>query len=712
MSSLWRIRHRLLFLALLPAAVLSLVLLSYFVVSGLNALDAEMRARGETTVRSLAPASEYAVISGHQASLRALAEATMRQPDVRGVGIMALDGSILALIGTPQNPLWQRGGAGRFAGEGWTGFSEGIRRTMIEFEDYPDPSQPPEGETVMGEVGTVYVEFSTANLHAQKRALIGSGLLILCVGLAVAAAIALRMARGFSEPLRRLIAGVGSMGEGRLDARVPEESSGELAILERGFNDMARRLQDLLETMEGRIDAATAQLAFQARHDPLTGLINRREFERRLDEALRAVKAGAGGYVLCFIDLDRFKTVNDTCGHIAGDELLRQLAQLLQRRTREGDVLARLGGDEFGILLSGCDEKDALRVVESLRRLVEEYRFGWQEHVFAVGASIGMVVVDGAAKDVAELLSLADQGCYLAKEKGRNRIQVCRREEREFLVRRGETNWAECLATAIEENRLFFVAQAVHSLCRPEAPAARGDQADAARETHVRLMLRLPGANGEAAPPSAFLPAAERADLVPALDRWAVAAACRAVADFSARDVRDVRDRGRLLASVSLAGIGEADALFALIEAETARLGISPASLCFSVGEAQAGAHLAEVMQLEQGLRALGCRFCLERFGSGFASFSYLRHLPPDFVRIDPAIVRDAATDRVSRTTLAAIRDMGRELGFRVIAEAVDDEAIRSALCALDIDLGQGELFDVPLPFALWLDRFFARART
>ncbi len=685
----WRIRHRLLFLALLPATVLSLLLLLYFVVDGLKGLDEEMRVRGVTTVRSLAPASEYGVISGHQGSLRALAEATLRQPDVRSIGIADPDGRILSLLGTPHNPDWRQPGAARlFEGDGWIGFVAGIRRTMVEFEDFPEVPRVAVGDDGDRQIGVVYVEFSTESLRARKRALIRDGLLILAAGLAVAAAIALRMARGISEPLHRLIGGVGAMGAGRLDARVPADSAGELAILERGFNDMAGRLQELHETMQRRIDDATAQLAFQARHDPLTGLINRREFERRLEEALHAVRAGRQRHILCFLDLDRFKIINDTCGHVAGDELLRQLAHLLQGRIRDGDVLGRLGGDEFGILLADCDEADALRVAESLRLLVEDYRFSWQEHVFAVGASIGMIGVDGTAKDVAELLSLADQGCYLAKEKGRNRVHVCRRDDREFLVRRGEMGWAERLAHALDEDRLFFAAQRIRPLAGDEA----GDG-----PVHAQLLLRLRDDNGDTVLPSVFLPAAERFELVPAIDRWAVGAACRAIARFGERG------KGPLLASVSLAGSVGADALLAAIEAETNRYGVPPSSLCFCIGEAQASLHLAESMRLAQGLRALGCRFCLESFGSGFASFSYLRHMPPDFVKIGPPIVRKIATDHVSRTIAQAIRDMGRELGFKVIAEAVDDGIAYSALRDLGIDLGQGNWFEAPLPFEAWL---------
>jgi diguanylate cyclase (GGDEF)-like protein len=560
---------------------------------------------------------------------------------------------------------------------------------MVEFEDFPDPMLGSAGNDGERQIGTVYVEFGTESLSSRKRELIGDGLLILLAGLVAAAAIALRMARGFSEPLQRLIAGVGAMGEGRLDARVPERSAGELAILERGFNDMAGRLQELHETMQRRIDDATAQLAFQARHDPLTGLINRREFERLVEEALHAAKAGKGRSVLCYLDLDRFKIINDTCGHVAGDELLRQLAHLLQHRVREGDVLGRLGGDEFGILLADCDEEDALGVVESLRRLVEDYRFGWHEHVFVVGASIGMVVVDAEATGIADLLSLADQACYLAKEKGRNRIQVCRRDDREFLARRGEMNWAERVSRAIEEDRLFFAAQRIHRCA--------GDEDG---EVFAELQLRLRDVNGDTVLPCVFLPAAERFELVGAIDRWAVAAACRAVARFAERNA------GRqLLALVSLSGSdADAERLLPWIEAQVAASGIAPENLCFGIDEAAASIRLADTMQLVQGLRRIGCRFCLENFGSGFASFSYLRHMPPDFVKIGAAIVRDIATDHVSRTVAQAIREMGRELGFKVIAEAVDDGIAFSILRSYGIELGQGSWFEAPLAFDLWIE--------
>jgi diguanylate cyclase (GGDEF)-like protein len=423
----WRISHRLLFLALLPAALLSLVLLVFFVASGMRAFEQEVRVRGQITVRGLAPASEYGVIAGHRGSLQTLAYAAQQQPDVRSIGIVDVDGKLLAQVGTPLNEDWQvgAGDGGGTAGEkvsegrGWVGFTAGIRRTIVEFEDYPD-TQTAVASDGERQIGFVYVEFSDDSLVARKLALIGNGLVILLAGLAVAAAVALRMSRSFSEPLQQLIGGVGAMGEGRLDARVPEDSVGELAVLERGFNEMARRLEDGHRTMQQRIDDATAQLAYQARHDALTGLVNRREFELRAERLLQSARGGVT-HVLCYLDLDYFKIVNDTCGHVAGDELLRQLAHLLQQRIRAGDTLARLGGDEFGILLADCQPDEALTVAESLRQLVEDHRFSWQGRVFVVGASVGMVVIDAETKSLAELLSLADQACYGQGERSQPR---------------------------------------------------------------------------------------------------------------------------------------------------------------------------------------------------------------------------------------------------------------------------------------------------
>lgn len=673
------IRSRLLFIALLPATVIALVLTAYFVVHGIGALDEELRLRGRATVRHLAPAAEYGVISGHLGSLQSLAQATLKQPDVRCVAIVDASGKILALVGEPANKRWHT--AIQFMsveGEGWLGFVQHIERSLIEFEDFPDPADASRRSASDPAIGHVYVELSTEALDQHKVGLMRNGVLIALIGLSVAAAIALRIARSVSAPVSRLAEGVGEMAAGKLGARVEEKSSGELAALEHGFNDMAERLEGLHQTMQQRIDEATAKLAFQACHDPLTGLINRREFEVRVAAALDDAKLGKSAHALCYLDLDQFKIVNDTCGHVAGDELLMQLSYLLSGRVRENDTLARLGGDEFGVLLRDCSDVDALSVAESLREMIESYRFGWQGRVFVVGASIGMVIIDAQAGSLSELLAAADQACYSAKEQGRNQVRLGSRKDRELVAQRGDMDWAARISRALDDGRFMFHVQ-------PAAPFRES--------THggfLELLPRLQAENGDVIPPSVFRPAAERFGLAVAIDRWAVGEACRAVARLEQAGA----DRRMVCLTLSAASLGVD--LLALIGNEIERHGIPAQSLCFAISEAAASQKMAETMRLVEGLKAFGCPFCLDGFGSGLASFFHLRQTLPDYLRFDTGIVREVAGSKVSRTLVQAMHRVASELGVRTIAAGVDDSRTYAALNVIGIDLGQGQWFGSP----------------
>ncbi len=696
----WRIRYRLLLLALAPVVVVALALDAYFVVSGLGALNAELRGRGLATVRYLAPAAEYGVIAGNRASLQTIVQAAMSEPDAQAVLITDAAGHTLAVSGRRRaagSETIQVDGV--IEGEQWLGFSAPIWRSgldAIEFDDLLGAS--PDASSAAGEagaagraiVGRVYVELATVALQERRRRLLLTGLAILLAGLLGGAALALRIARGVSRPVMKLADAVEAMAAGELHVRVDEASSGELAVLEKGFNQMATKLEDAHLTLQDRIDDATAQLAHQARHDSLTGLVNRREFEVRVERALARAKAGDAEHAMCYLDLDQFKIVNDSCGHAAGDELLRQITHLLQARVRGRDTLARLGGDEFGVLLEDCHLDDALRIAEGLRRMVEDFRFSWRDRVFVVGVSIGLVLVTQESKSLAEVLSAADQACYAAKEKGRNRIQLFQPGDRELVERRGDMNWATRIAQAIEESRLLLYAQPVV----PLNPATTDGR-------HVELLLRMLDERGNIIPPRAFLPAAERYDLMPVIDRWVVATACAGIRRFL-----DNSACRRFVCALNLSAqsVDKAAMLPWIVEQLEAHR-VPPEYLCIEISEAAASLNFAATMDFVRGLKALGCRFALDGFGSGLASFSYLKNLPPDFIKIDGSIVREIGESRLSQTLVRAIHEIATDMGVRAVAESIDTPQVFNALRAQGIAYGQGNWLERPRPFGEWIEQ-------
>lgn len=426
---------------------------------------------------------------------------------------------------------------------------------------------------------------------------------------------------------------------------------------------------------------AAAQLAHQARHDALTGLINRREFDQRLQNLLDSPDIGERRHALLYLDLDQFKIVNDTCGHTAGDELLRQLSSILQNQLRAADTLARLGGDEFGILLENCAAEPALHVAEALRQAVSEFHFVWHDKTFTVGASIGLVSFGGDIRCQTDILSAADTACYVAKDTGRNRVHVYRPDDRETASRHGEMQWVGRIRHALAANRFRLYYQ-------PIAPVA-GSHA-----LHVELLVRLQDENGEIVPPMAFIPAAERYNLMSLVDRWVIR---QALSQFD----RLYPETGQPLelCAINLSGTSLSDDTFAEFIKE--QLALHPAAagrICFEITETAAIANLAKAAALIQDLKALGCRFALDDFGSGMSSFGYLKHLPVDFLKIDGGFVKDMVHDQVDAAMVEAINNIGHVMGIRTIAEFVENDAILERLQQLGVDFAQGYGIGKPMP--------------
>ncbi len=423
-------------------------------------------------------------------------------------------------------------------------------------------------------------------------------------------------------------------------------------------------------------------LSYHATHDALTGLVNRREFERRLADLLVRAKNLGQQHAFCYLDLDQFKVINDTCGHAVGDKLLRQLTYLLQEGMRESDTLARLGGDEFGVLLEGCPLDRALQIAESLRQIVKDFRFSWEGHPFDLGASIGLVIIDADSVSIEEVMSEADAACYAAKEKGRNRVQVFRPGNLELARRHGEMQWVSRISHALEENRFVLYCQTIAPL-------------DGKLERHCEILLRLLDEEGKLVPPLDFIPAAERYNLMPAIDRWVIQNGLSAIGQH----LRGHPEQAGEVFCINLSGasLGE-EKLEHFISDQLALHQVPPSLICFEVTETAAIANLDQAAALIKTLRAKGCRFALDDFGSGLSSFRYLKLLPVDYLKIDGAFVKDMADDPVDYAMVQAINTVGHVMGIKTIAEYVENDAILEKVRELGVDYAQGYGIRKPCP--------------
>jgi diguanylate cyclase (GGDEF)-like protein/PAS domain S-box-containing protein len=437
-------------------------------------------------------------------------------------------------------------------------------------------------------------------------------------------------------------------------------------------------LHDVTEVM-----GIARQLGYQASHDMLTGLVNRREFERLLEHAIRSARAGEGEHVLFYIDLDQFKLVNDGCGHRAGDELLALLSTLLQHHVREADTVARLGGDEFGVLLEDCDMDNALLIAEELRQVVREFRFVWQGKTFEIGASIGVVPIGKNSGRLAEVLSAADTACYVSKDLGRNRIHVYTPDDREVVHHHGEMAWVHRITQAFEDERLSLYAQPIESLT-----------ADYGMPSHYEVLMRMIGTEGDLIPPMAFIPAAERYNLMPTIDRWVVRTTLGQL-----RQAQGPYERPPINCTINLSGqsLGDDHFLEFVIE-QFHEADVLPECVCFEITETAAISNLTRAMHFIDMLHGMGCRFALDDFGSGVSSFGYLKNLRVDYLKIDGSFVRDMVRDTVDLAMVDSINQIGHVMGLKTIAEFAESDAILDALRELQVDYAQGNAIGAPIP--------------
>jgi diguanylate cyclase (GGDEF)-like protein/PAS domain S-box-containing protein len=426
----------------------------------------------------------------------------------------------------------------------------------------------------------------------------------------------------------------------------------------------------------------TRQMSYQASHDPLTGLVNRREFERRLEEALQDARARSASHVLCYLDLDRFKAVNDTSGHTAGDNMLRELAGILKEKVRDSDVVARLGGDEFGMLLIGCPLEKARQIADDVCAAVRDFNFVWRDKIYSVGVSVGLVQMASESGSIEDLLSAADSACYIAKQQGRGRIHVYSSRDEAAARQRGEILWLQRLQAALKENRFELRVQPI------VAVAGRPDTGPA-----FEVLLRLKDADGVESLPMEFMQAAERYQLMPNLDRWVVQATFAAVGS----GVLKIPNGRSVAINISGQTLGDPQFLEFVVECLDRGV-VRPEQVCFELAEAAVASHHAHAARFIAVMHGLGCKFALDDFGSGLGSFANLKQLPMDYLKIDGSFIRGLGNDDVSTAMVTAMIELARSLGVKVIAEQVETEQAFEMVRALKVDFVQGYAIGRPVP--------------
>ncbi len=493
--------------------------------------------------------------------------------------------------------------------------------------------------------------------------------------------------RALADPVQQCLATGNRVNLGRRSLLISRATGSELGVEStaspiRGpdgdVSGVAVMLHDVSE-----LRGLTQQMSYQASHDALTGLVNRREFVRRLGEVIEIARAGRQGLGVCYLDLDRFQAVNDTSGHLAGDNMLREVAALIREAVRDSDTVARIGGDEFGVLLVGCPLEKARQIADDISRAIGEYRFVWKDRIFSVGVSIGIVELAGESSSLEEVMSAADSACYVAKKQPDIRVHVYSSHDEVVARSRGEIQWLQRLQAALRDG--FF-----ELYIQPIEPARPGAVNGPALEVFVRLHDE-----GQAVAPAEFFPAAERYRLMSMIDRWVLGSALAALAAGAIR-----LPPGRTL-SINISGQTLADPSFLeFVVEELDRTGVQPAQICFEVAETSVIGNMEQARRFVNVLHGMGCRFALDDFGTDLGGFANLKSLPMDYLKIDGSFMRDLGRDTVNQAMVSAVVNMARTLNFRLVAEQIEDVASLEAARAMGIDFVQGHAIGRPRPLA------------
>ena len=424
----------------------------------------------------------------------------------------------------------------------------------------------------------------------------------------------------------------------------------------------------------------TRKMSYQATHDPLTGLVNRREFERRLDEAMDSAHAEEAVHMLFYMDLDRFKAVNDTCGHLAGDNMLREVAALIKNEVRDSDYVGRLGGDEFGSLLIGCPIEKARQIATDICNAVANYRFVWKDKIFNIGVSIGLVEISHASGTLQDVLSAADSACYMAKQQGRGKVHIYSAHDEAMARERGDIQWLRQLQTALHEDGFELAVQPI---------IAMTGKADSGPS--VEVLIRLTDGRGHRTDSAEFLRPAERYQMMPQIDRWVVNTALGAIASG------EIKLSARRSCAINLSSQTLGDETFlGFVVDSLDRTGVAPSAICFEVTEAAILSNVQHAQRFIEVLHGIGSEFSLDDFGSGLGSFSSLKHLPIDYLKIDGTYTRNLQTDLVNQEMVGAMIKLARTMQFRIVAEQVEHQEDFDWLRDNGVDFVQGYFIEAP----------------
>lgn len=685
------IKTRVILLGTVPALLFAIILAGYAVCNIFNVLDQSLHDRGRIIASQLAPAAEYGVISGNDVSLKQLAkQALENEQELTSVLITDRDGRVLASSGRliPANIISKFGDVRRKDIEWADGlvFMSPINRSLIEIDDFNsvyETTNRSQNDNVSTLVGHVYIVHSYLTLQSLKKDIILKVGLFGLIGLLVSAYMAWRIGRSITNPIQEIAFAVNKVGEGSFAYVISEDSSGELKVLQQGFNSMSLSLKQAYDHMQDKIQEATKLLRYQAQHDDLTGLINRREFEVRLERCLKSAQEYNLEHILCYLDLDQFKLVNDTCGHHAGDELLKQVSALLANRIRDRDTLARLGGDEFGLLLASCSIESANQICNELLRLVRDYRFVSEDKVFAIGVSIGLVVINSSFKDLASVMHAADAACYSAKTAGRNQSFLYTPGNAEMAQRQSAAAAVSDMTGQIEDEQFTLYCQPIMALTSASS-----------NQQHYEILIRKINNDGDLILPAAFISSAERYHLMPNIDRWVIKNTF-----ISYREILDMRqEKFSHVFSINLSGTSLGDkSLLGYIREQLAIYAIPAAAICFEITETAAIVNLNNTIHLIKALKKLGCRFALDDFGSGMSSFMYLKNLGVDFLKIDGSFVKEMHINKIDHAMVRSIHSVAESMGIQTVAEFVENKAILTELEKIGVHFGQGYYLGKPI---------------
>ncbi len=466
---------------------------------------------------------------------------------------------------------------------------------------------------------------------------------------------------------------------GEISAHLTKDDMGNYSCIDGVLRDVSKE------------KVAQEKLNYQATHDSLTGLINRGEFEKRVNLVLDELSSNSDDsstHVMCFLDLDQFKVINDTFGHAAGDQLLRSLGELIQSSTRDVDTVSRLGGDEFGLILYNCSLTHAHEIASQLLDLIINHQFYWKDKIFKLGASIGLVQINQDSTDFTELFRQADTACYVAKDNGRNRIHTYYPDDTEIAEKQSQMSWVNRINHAMQEERFCLYAQEIFALSTD-------------RKCHVEFLIRMIDESGKIIAPGIFLPAAERFNLIEKIDMWVITNACQ----FMAEHMSLYEHISLFSINISGPTLSNPDNFEKIVDIFS-QANVSPSKVCFEITETVAVSNLNTAIKFIGKLKTLGFKFALDDFGIGVSSFGYLKNLPVDFLKIDGTFVKDILKDKINHTMVKSFNEIAHIMDMETIAEFVENIEIKSELLSLQVNFVQGYGLGKPMSLDKLSERY------